>query len=172
LGGAATVVGRRGSRTAGGIERAGIVTVTRTGATWRVGSGDGIGTRRTGAATACTWVDLAGVDARARTTGVLVREGFAFARLFAFTAVFLAEVERALPLVFRCDAEAFNCFPLIWMVAPAIFGLPRHARSGLSSPTDCSKAASVVQSFFRRRIQHAGFATSPCSNWLVYKHLT
>ncbi len=56
-------------------------------------------------------MDRAGVEALARLTGVLVRVGLDFGRLFDF-AVDLRAVERALPLTFRCDAAAFNCFPL------------------------------------------------------------
>jgi hypothetical protein len=54
------------------------------GATCLVGSGDGIGARRAGATTDVVWVDRAGVEARARVTGVLllVRAGLAFARPF------------------------------------------------------------------------------------------
>ena len=73
------------------------------------------------------WVDRAGVAALARVTGVLVRVGLAFTRLFGFALDFLAidfftvdfftvdfrAVERALPLTFRRDAAAFNCFPLL-----------------------------------------------------------
>jgi len=80
-------------------------------------------------------VDRAGVEALARVTTVLVRAGFAFARLFGLALDFLAldltadflaaafrAVERVLPLTFRCDAAAFNCFPL--------FGLwPRRTRA-------------------------------------------
>jgi hypothetical protein len=86
------------------------------GATCLVGSGDGIGARRAGATTDVVWVDRAGVEARARVTGVLllVRVGLAFARLLDLTLDLRAEraVERDLPLTFRCDAAAFNCFPL------------------------------------------------------------
>jgi hypothetical protein len=63
------------------------------------------------------WVDRAGVEALARVTRVLVRVGLAFTRLFCFAADLFAvdfrAVERALPLTFRCDAAAFNCFPLL-----------------------------------------------------------
>jgi hypothetical protein len=112
--------GLRWSR-AGGIERAGTVSAARAGATCLVGSGDGIGALRTGTTT-LVWVERAGVAARARVTGVLVRVGLAFARLFCFAVDFfttdfftvdLRAVERALPLTFRCDAAAFNCFPLL-----------------------------------------------------------
>jgi hypothetical protein len=69
-----------------------------------------------GATTDVVWVDRAGVEARARVTGVLllVRVGLAFARLLDLTLDLRAEraVERDLPLTFRCDAAAFNCFPL------------------------------------------------------------
>jgi len=113
-------MGLRWSR-AGGIERAGTVSATRAGATCLVGNGDGIGALRTGTTTVLVWVERAGVAARARVTGVLVRVGLAFTRLFCF-AVDVREVERALPLTFRCDAAAFNCFPL--------FGLwPRRTRA-------------------------------------------
>lgn len=77
-------------------------------------------------------MDRAGVEARARTTAAFVRDGFAFARCFAglfewlFPRPFASRravrlfafvdgpraLERALPFFFRCDAEAFNCFPL------------------------------------------------------------
>jgi hypothetical protein len=99
--------GRRWSRE-GGIERAGIVTAMRTGATCRVASGDGIGARRVGTT---PWVERAGVEARTRVTVVLVRLCRAFAGRFDL-AVALRAVVRALPLTFRCDAAAFNCFPL------------------------------------------------------------
>jgi hypothetical protein len=56
-------------------------------------------------------VDRAGVEARARLTVVRVRD-LAFAGLFAFALV-LRTVERDLALTFRCDAAAFNCFPLL-----------------------------------------------------------
>ena len=115
-GGAEIDRGLRWSR-AGGIERAGTDSATRTGATCLVGSGDGIGARRTGRTTVLVWVDRAGVEALTRVTGVLVRVGLAFTRLFCFTedlfTVAFRAVERALPLTFRCDAAAFNCFPLL-----------------------------------------------------------
>jgi hypothetical protein len=108
--------GLRWSR-AGGIERAGTVSAARAGATCLVGSGDGIGALRTGTTTVLVWVERAGVAARARVTGVLVRVGLAFERLFCFAVDFftvdLRAVERSLPLTFRCDAAAFNCFPLL-----------------------------------------------------------
>jgi hypothetical protein len=115
-GGAEIDGGRRWSR-AGGIERAGTASATRTGATCLVGSGDGIGARRTGT-TVLVWVDRAGVEALARVTRVLVRVSLAFTRLFClaaadFFAVGFRAVERTLPLTFRCDAAAFNCFPLL-----------------------------------------------------------
>src|SRR5512136_790398 len=119
-GGAELGNGLRCSRE-GGIERAGRVSGTRAGATCLVGSGDGIGARRAGATRELGCVDRAGVEALARVTGVLVRVGLAFARLFDFT-VDLRAVERALLLTFRCDVAAFNCFPL--------FGLwPRRTRA-------------------------------------------
>jgi len=58
-------------------------------------------------------VARAGVEALARVTGVLVRAGLRFA---AGLETGFRAVERALPLPLRCDAFAFNCFPL--------FGLP------------------------------------------------
>jgi hypothetical protein len=58
-------------------------------------------------------VARAGVEALARVTGVLVLAGLPLA--LGFEAGFRAMV-RALPLPLRCDAFAFNCFPL--------FGLP------------------------------------------------
>jgi hypothetical protein len=64
----------------GGIERAGIVTVARTRATCLVGSGEGIGVRRTGTAIAVLepWVARAGVVARARVTVFAERVDAAF----------------------------------------------------------------------------------------------
>jgi len=118
-GGAETDRGLRWSR-AGGIERAGTASATRTGATCLVGSGDGIGARLTGTTTVA-WVERAGVEALARVTGVLVRVGLAFVRLFCFAVDFFTvdlftvdfrAVDRALPVTFWCDAAAFNCFPL------------------------------------------------------------
>jgi hypothetical protein len=98
-GGAEIDKGLRWSR-AGGIERAGTASGTRTGATCLVGSGDGIGARRTGTTTAVlVWVDRAGVEALARVTGVLVRVGLAFKGLFGLAVDFRA-VERNLPLTF------------------------------------------------------------------------
>jgi hypothetical protein len=74
-----------------------------------------MGARRAGT-TAC--VDLAGVVARTRVT-----LGLAFGGRFDLT-VALRAVVRALPLTFRCDAFAFNCFPL--------FGLwPRRSAGNL-----------------------------------------
>jgi hypothetical protein len=139
-GGAEIDRGLRWSR-AGGIERAGTASATRAGATCLVGSGDGIGALRTGTTTVLVWVDRAGVEALARVTRALVRVGLAFTRLCCFAVdlfaidlfaidfftvdlltVDLRAVERALPLTFRCDAAAFNCFPL--------FGLwPRRTRA-------------------------------------------
>ena len=85
-GGAGIDKGLRWSR-AGGIERAGTASGTRTGATCRVGSGDGIGARRTGTTTAVlAWVDRAGVEALARVTGV--RVGLAFKGLFGLAVDF------------------------------------------------------------------------------------
>jgi len=90
-----------------------------------VGSGDGIGARRTGTTAPC--VERAGVDVRERETLVLRFELFgalALARLevrlleclagFAALAIGLRDERRALPLTLRRDA-AFNCFPLLWM---------------------------------------------------------
>jgi hypothetical protein len=101
-GGAEIDKGFRWSR-AGGIERAGTANGTRTGATCRVGSGDGIGARRTGTTTAVlAWVDRAGVEALARVTGV--RAGLDLKGLFGaaldFFAVDFRAVERDLPLTF------------------------------------------------------------------------
>ena len=61
----------------GGIERAGTTSVVRSGATCRVGMGDGIGARlRRAAGTAFEGcVARAGVDVRARRTGVRLRAG-------------------------------------------------------------------------------------------------
>jgi len=137
-GGAEMDKGLRWSR-AGGIERAGTVSAARAGATCLVGSGDGIGALRTGTTTVLVWVERAGVAALARVTGVLFRVGLAFTRLFGFACfavdfftVDLRAVERALPETFRCDAAAFNCFPL--------FGLwprrTRATRNDLAPPYD------------------------------------
>jgi hypothetical protein len=71
---------------AGGIERAGTTSVARSGATCLVGSGDGIGARRMAAGAALGWVARAGVDVRARRTGVRLRALFAVARTFFLTA--------------------------------------------------------------------------------------
>jgi hypothetical protein len=123
--GAIVVRGLRWSRP-GGIERAGIVNVTLAGATCLRANGDGMGARRAGSTLVPACVERAGVEALARVTGVLVRVGLAFAERFDF-AVLLRAMVRALPLTFRCDAAAFNCFPL--------FGLwPRRtwATKGLS----------------------------------------
>jgi len=67
----------------GGIERAGTTSVALSGATCRVGSGDGIGARlRLAAGTAFLgWVARAGVDVRARRTGVRLRVVFAVVRM-------------------------------------------------------------------------------------------
>jgi len=70
---------------AGGIERAGTTSVARSGATCLVGSGDGIGARRLSGA-ALEWVARAGVDVRARRTGVRLRALFAVTRTFFLTA--------------------------------------------------------------------------------------
>lgn len=101
------------------------MTATRTGATCRVGSGDGIGARRAGTAAPC--VERAGVDARDRETlprRLVFFGDFAFARLelrdfeclagFAALATGRRDGRRALPLTLRRDA-AFNCFPLPWI---------------------------------------------------------
>ena len=53
---------RRCSLAAGGIERAGIITAARTGATCLVGSGEGIGVRRTGTAIAADRGSLDGAS--------------------------------------------------------------------------------------------------------------
>jgi len=108
------------------------------------------------------WVDRAGVAALARVTGVLVRVGLPFTRLFGFALDFLAidfftvdfftvdlrAVERALPLTFRRDAAAFNCFPLLGL-------WPRRTWATRESiwrpPTiwDCNSLGQPVQPFFR-----------------------
>src|SRR5262245_28791765 len=122
--GATTESGRRCSR-AGGIERAGSDTATRTGATCFVGSGDGIGARRTGTDAPC--VERAGVEARDLETAVR-RAGFERALLrpragagrdlFAALGLERWDVRRALALCLE-DA-AFNCFPLSWILTPAL----------------------------------------------------
>jgi hypothetical protein len=68
-------------------------------------------------------VARAGVEALARVTGVLVRAGLRFA--LGLETGFRA-VERALPLPLRCDAFAFNCFPL--------FGLPPNISGDPAAP--------------------------------------
>jgi hypothetical protein len=74
-------------------------------------------------------VARAGVEALARVTGVLVLAGLPLA--LDLDAGFRAMV-RALPLPLRCDAFAFNCFPLFGL-APAKFRATRQLR--LRPPT-------------------------------------
>jgi hypothetical protein len=49
----------------------------------------------------------------------LLAERLAALRPFGFAAV-LRALERTEPLVLFLDAAAFNCFPLCWIVAPAL----------------------------------------------------
>lgn len=72
-------------------------------------------------------VARAGVEALARVTGVLVLAGLRLA--LVFEAGFRAMV-RALPLPLRCDAFAFNCFPLFGL-APPKSRATRHLRLAL-----------------------------------------
>jgi len=120
------------------MDRAGIASAVRSGATCRVGSGDGIGARRAFGA-APGWVARAGVDVRARRTVVRLRVDFAVARLrvdfavvravvflvptalfvFRFALrlfVFVPEprlVERTDPVLLFRDAAAFKLLPLV-----------------------------------------------------------
>jgi hypothetical protein len=106
-----------------------MVTDARAGATCRVGRGDGMGARR---ATGIEWVERAGLDVRARRTGVRLLDDRDFAAVRDFAEpVFLcrlalvprarraaglpartADLARTLPFVFFRDDAAFNCFPL------------------------------------------------------------
>jgi len=121
----------------GGIDRAGITTVGRLGATCRVESGEGMGGRRTsGAVDAC--VERAGLNVRARLTAVRPFEAltaffFAFrvglgrvrfalrltgrTRRAAGRPELVRALARTLPVVFLLDDAAFNCFPLfgLWL---------------------------------------------------------
>jgi hypothetical protein len=105
------------------MERAGTSKVARSGATWRVGSGDGIGARR-GAGTAFACVARAGVDVRARRTDVRLRVLFGVVRaLFRVLFAPLVVLEAVLDVLaavffFAADfmAEALP-FRLAWPFA-------------------------------------------------------
>jgi hypothetical protein len=101
----------------GGIDRAGIVTAGLEGATCFVGSGEGIGTRRSRATAAATdpWVARAGVVALAR---VIEPRALVFVRL-------LADVLGTGPLVFAFafDFRAFLDFRGFALRATFLFAL-------------------------------------------------
>jgi hypothetical protein len=121
----------------GGIERAGVTSAGRGGATCLIGMGDGSGARRFGTARPC--VLRAGLAARARVTGALPLVLVCLARVtgdlplgcLADTALrlvcfwFLTGDRRA----GRCDARgafffldfpAFKSFPLFCLIAPGL----------------------------------------------------
>jgi hypothetical protein len=91
------------------MERAGTARVVRSGATCFVGRGDGMGGRRL-LGTDRVWVERAGVEVRARRTGVRLRavlEVLAVAREVFLVAAFFLTVfaaDWAFPLVERFEA--------------------------------------------------------------------
>jgi len=91
-------VGRRVSRD-GGIERAGETSVGRLAATWRVGSGDGIGARRFGA----MCVARAGDVARTRLTTVAFRD-------LGLLVTFFRDFEETFCVLFRAGCGFFFVF--------------------------------------------------------------
>ena len=164
---------RRCSLAAGGIERAGIITAARAGATCRVGSGEGIGVRRTGTAIVVPCVALWGVVALALVTVFAVRTDLAFFFPAAWRAFGFGDgrdLERDLPLPLLRDAAAFNCFPLFGLTTPED-GTQRPARSALPRDTILAERSRALPSFFRERIQCAEPGRALVHNYLIIKHL-
>jgi len=114
------------------------MSVARAGATCRVGSGDGIGARRRDEGTAFLgWVARAGVDVRARRTGVRLRALFAVTRTFFLAAVFaFGDLEAAF---FTADFLAAGFFETgflaVVLLACGLPALPFTVRFATTSVT-------------------------------------